>query len=101
MYILLDPFTYGANDQSLKPDNKVAYAEVLITLYENGSHEVLLKRSSGNEKLDEKIVNAVKAAAFAPIKNKKVKYPVFLIQPFEIRLNDAESNIEDIPKRLS
>ncbi len=60
MYILLSPFTYGANDQSLKPDNKVAYAEVLITLYENGSHEVLLKRSSGNEKLDEKIVNAVK-----------------------------------------
>lgn len=101
MYILLNPFTYGANDQSLKPDNQVVYAEVLITLYENGSHEVLLKRSSGNEKLDEKIVNAVKAAAFAPIKNKKVKYPVFLIQPFEIRLNDAESNIEDIPKRLS
>ncbi|WP_151716734.1 energy transducer TonB [Acinetobacter sp. TUM15071] len=77
-----------AVDENFKREHKVVQAEVLIKLYKDGRHDVLLKKSSGSNQIDEKIINAVKKATFKPIEDKKVEYPILITQPFEIELDD-------------
>ncbi|MGN8006804.1 hypothetical protein ACTJJH_02280 [Acinetobacter sp. 22301] len=61
----------------------------MIKLYQDGRHEEYLKKSSGFQHLDEKILKAVKEAKFKPLTNKNIDH-LYLTQPFNIELSDTE-----------
>lgn len=92
-FILSNTLVFAEEKNESKLEPKYAYAEVLIKLFKDGHHEVVLKKSSGRKQLDEKILNAVKEAKFKPITDKDLEY-VYLTQPFTIELDGNETKID-------
>jgi len=89
VFALSNTFVFADDKNDLKSEPKYAYAEVLIELYKDGRREVYLNKSSGFKHIDEKIMKAVKEAQFKPMENKNIDH-LYLIQPFNIKLSDAE-----------
>ena len=83
-------------EESVQPISQILTAEVRIKLYEHGSHEVFLTKSSGDPQLDAKILRSVKEANFKKfqedlhLRYKYVEYPVYFTQPFKITAGSEE-----------